>query len=100
MVREEEFHEELKPPTFPGLGLRTNTTQTIVVIPEEIGTVRTPQTKERPRIDGLPSLPVEDTAFLSFDAGSSETISEEDEEFGLPKNFVPSLTTIEKAVAA
>lgn len=100
MVREEDYHEELKPPTFPGLGVRTNTAQTILVIPEEIGTVRTPHIKERPKIDGLPSPPIDDSIFASFDAGSSETISEEDEEFGLPKNFVPSLTTIEKAVAA
>lgn len=93
--------EPLSPPAFPGMGARTNTAQTFVIKEEEEtwnqGTVRA--TRPRARVDGLPTG-VEAT-LSSIDSRESFKTNEQEEldPFGAPTNFLPSLTTIERAVA-
>lgn len=90
--------ENLRPPTFPGMPPleRTFTAETIVDLGE--GTTRIPRLNPRIPLSDLPAsfdIPDPVTPNDSALAGT-----ESDSDLGLPRNFVPSLATIERAVAA
>jgi protein-serine/threonine kinase len=88
--------ETLRPPTFPGMPPleRTFTAETIVDLGE--GTTRIPRLNPRIALSDLPaSFDIPDPTPTDDPARTDS-----DSDLGLPRNFVPSLSTIERAVAA
>lgn len=91
---------ELLPPSFPEI-YRTNTAETIVlrgggaVAQGMDGTTRiSSRGRSRPSLDGVPAAQLP-----SFDTLDPLNTHPDGARFDPPKAFVPSLTTIEKAVA-
>lgn len=81
-------------PTTPGLlGVPGNRGQEKIVME---GTTRINQAKSRTPIDGMPGSP---TTILPPSFDSLDPDAGNELEYALPKSFLPSLTTIEKAAA-
>lgn len=100
VVYEDYLEQSLAPPLFPPPFKRTNTAETIVLRGEAVSAAMDGTTqissrgRARTQIDGLPGAPVV-PSYDELDPLNDDPTAA----FDPPKAFVPSLTTIEKAVA-